>query len=113
MTINKMLIALALGLALAACSNKEQAADAATDAAANGYRSPGCCRRRCRYGAATADAAQTSADAAAQAADAAATAATEAAAAPTADAADAAADTAEAAKDTAEQAKDAAEEAKK
>ena len=35
MTINKTLIALALGLSLAACSNKEQAADAATDAAAD------------------------------------------------------------------------------
>ena len=31
MTINKTLIALALGLSLAACSNKEQAADAALD----------------------------------------------------------------------------------
>ena len=34
MTMNKALIALALGFALAACSNQEQAADAAADAAA-------------------------------------------------------------------------------
>ena len=34
MTINKTLIALAMGLALAACSKQEAAADAATDAAA-------------------------------------------------------------------------------
>ena len=32
MTLNKALIALAIGLTLAACSNKEQAADAAADA---------------------------------------------------------------------------------
>ena len=34
MTMNKALIALALGFALAACSNQDQAADAAADAAA-------------------------------------------------------------------------------
>ena len=33
MTMNKALIALALGFALAACSNQEQAADAAAQAA--------------------------------------------------------------------------------
>ena len=50
MTFNKALIALAMGLALAACSNKEQAENAAADAA---------------------DAASQAADAAGQAADAA------------------------------------------
>ncbi len=34
MTFNKALIALALGFALAACSNQKQAEEAATDAAA-------------------------------------------------------------------------------
>ena len=47
MSINKILLAMALGLALTACSNHEQAADATADAAA------------------AADAAQASADAAA------------------------------------------------
>ena len=33
MSINKLLLAMALGLALTACSNQEQAADATADAA--------------------------------------------------------------------------------
>ena len=55
MTINKTLIALALGLSLAACSNKEQAADAATDAAAE--RDPGAERQRGQLQAGTSEAA--------------------------------------------------------
>ena len=43
MTMNKALIALALGFALAACSNQEQAADAAADAAATATELATCC----------------------------------------------------------------------
>ena len=94
MTFNKALIALALGFALAACSNQKQAEEAATDAAAAATEAQQQADTAVASGdQAAGDAAQQAADAAAQAADAAATSADAAATAPTAAAADTAADT--------------------
>src|SRR5690606_818337 len=113
MSINKLLIALALGLALAACSNSEQAQDAAAAADTAAAEAQAAADAAAAEGSEAADAAQVAADSAAAAADTAADAAASAEGAATDGAADAAADTAEAAADVAEQAKDAAEEAKK
>ena len=73
MSINKALLALALGVALAACTNQDQAADSAAEAAeAAGEAQEAAADAAMTGDAAAADAAQAAADAAAQAADAAA-----------------------------------------
>src|SRR5690606_4454671 len=105
MTINKALLAIAMGLALAACTNQEQAADSAAEAADAATEAQQAADNAAMTGdMAAADAAQASAGAAAAAADAAADAGSMGDA-------DDAADAAENAADAAEQAQDAAEEA--
>src|SRR6476659_7646350 len=74
MTTNKALRALAMGLALAACTNKQQAADAAADANAAATDAQQAADATAATGdTAAADAAQASADAASAAANAAST----------------------------------------
>src|SRR6478736_5117410 len=79
MTTNKALLALAMGLALAACTNKQQAADSATDAANAAQASADAASAAANAASTSADAADASgsmsnaddaADAAAQNADA-------------------------------------------
>src|SRR5688500_14105763 len=112
MSINKALLAVALGIALAACTNQQQAADSAAEAAdAAGEAQQAADNAAATRDAAAADAAQPAADTAAAAADAAASAATASAAHAGTTDADDAADAAENAADAAEQAQDAAEEA--
>ena len=96
MTTNKALLALAMGLALAACTNKQQAADSAADAADAATEAQQAADNTAATGdTAAADAAQASADAAAAAANAASTSADAADPAGTMAKADDAADAAE------------------
>jgi uncharacterized membrane protein (UPF0182 family) len=113
MTINKLLIAMALGLALTACSKPEQAQDAAASANEAAADAQTAADQASASGSQSADAAQAAANTAAASADTAADAAQAASGAATDAAADQAADAAKTAEDTAEAAKDTAEEAKK
>ena len=68
MTMNKALLALAMGLALAACSNQKQADDATADAASSAVEAQAAADAAAVTGdAAAADAAQAAADTAARA----------------------------------------------
>lgn len=111
MTINKLLIAMALGLALTACSKPEQAQDAAASANEAAADAQTAADQASASGSQSADAAQAAANTAAASADTAADAAQAASGAATDAAADQAADAAKTAEDTAEAAKDTAEEA--
>src|SRR6478672_7126671 len=112
MTTNKALLALAMGLALAACTNKQQAADSAADASTAATEAQQAADNTAATGdTAAADAAQASADAAAAASNAASTSADAANTAGTMAKADDAADAANDAADAAKQAQNAAEQA--
>src|SRR5690606_17165298 len=112
MTFNKALLALAMGFALAACSNQQQAEDSAVEAGEAAHEAQEAAANAAATGdMMAAEAAQAAADTAASAAETAATSADAAAGATDMTAADDAADAAENAADAAEQSQDAAEEA--